>query len=172
MKSTNIYTPRIVGALAIAIVAGAAGYLVFTGGHDKISTAATKQTSSQVTSTPVAATNTQTVTSPTSTTSSPSSTYKDGTYNVTTQYYVPGGGQNSLAVTLTVIGDTITAVQTSNSVQERQSQRYVDSFASNISSSVVGSKLNNAYVGRVGSASLTSSSFNDALDAIMSNAKA
>jgi uncharacterized protein with FMN-binding domain len=103
--------------------------------------------------------------------SSSSSGYKDGTYNATSSYYVPGG-QNSLAVTLTISGGTVTDVKTSSTVDSYQSQRYVDSFNSSISSAVVGSTLDNASQSRVGGASLTTSAFDDALSTITNNAKA
>jgi len=99
------------------------------------------------------------------------SAYKDGTYNATSNYYVPGG-QNSIAVTLTIANDTITAVKTSSTVDSYQSQQYVDSFNSSINSAVVGTPLTNAYQNRVGGASLTTIAFDDTLQTIMNNAKA
>lgn len=172
MKSTNTYTPRIVGALAIAIVAGAGGYLFFTSAKSLEKTAVTQ--SSEVTSVPAATPSKPTTdtTTPTTNIATTSSVYKDGEYTVSKNYSVPEGGVNGLTVTLTISGDKITAVKTATTIQEDESQRYVDSFNKNISSKVVGVILTDAYVGRVGSASLTSSAFNDALDSIMASAKA
>lgn len=172
MRSTNSVTPKIVGALAIAIVAGAGGYLFFTGRQaiDQANTITDATTSSQVTTTPATSTTPTTDTTtpaPTSTT-----TYKDGAYSVTKQYSVPGGARNTLAVTLTIANDIITAVTSSNVVQERESQQYVDSFRRSINSAVVGTNLTDAYVGRVGGASLTSNAFNNAIDSVISGAKA
>jgi uncharacterized protein with FMN-binding domain len=177
MKSSyNTYTPRIVGALAIAIVAGAGGYLLFTSTKSISDTAATTATTSQVVSTtnatPSTTSSTTTTTDTTTATSTASSAYKDGTYTSTVSYSVPKGGSNTLAVTLSISGDKITVVDTASTIDDRESQGYVDSFSSRISSSVVGTTISDAYIGRVGGASLTSSAFNNALDAIMTNAAA
>lgn len=176
MKSTNTYTPRIVGALAIAIVAGAGGYLFFTGAKSLEKSSSTTTQSSEVTSVPATKPSTTPTTTDTTTpannTDTKTSVYKDGAYTVSKNYSVPEGGVNGLTVTLTISGDKITAVKTSSTIEERESQRYVDSFNNNISSKVEGVALTDAYVGRVGSASLTSSAFNDALDSIIASAKA
>ena len=168
MASTNPTTPRIVGALAIAVVAGVSGYLFITSRSPTTSTTSSDTTTNQVT------TSSNTSQGTTSNTTSPSSgsTYKDGSYTKKVSYNVPEGGANSLTIVLTISGNTITAVKASSTIAERESQRYVDSFASNIASKVVGKPIDNAYVGRVGSASLTSSAFNDVLDKILVDAKA
>jgi uncharacterized protein with FMN-binding domain len=177
MKSSyNTYTPRIVGALAIAIVAGAGGYLLFTSTKSMSASSATTTTSqvASTTSSATPATSASATTTDTSTTSSStvSSGYKDGTYSSTITYSVPKGATNTLAVTLSISGGKITVVDTANTIEDRESQEYVDSFSSRISSSVVGTTISDAYVGRVGGASLTSNAFNNALDAIMTNAAA
>ena len=164
MKSSNRFTPMLVGVLAVAIVAGVGGYLFVP--HDiadKIAGgSSTSANVSQVTTSPAT----------TSTTTSTAQSYKDGTYNATASYRVPGGGTNSVQVTLTVKSDTITAVSVSNNISESQPQYYTDSFAANIESAVVSTPLKSAYASRVGGASLTSGAFDDALQAITNDAKA
>ncbi len=174
MQSSSTNTPKVIGSLAVAVVLGVGGFLFISGATAKPSGSLTSTSTSSTSSsqsTPAAST----VASTTSTTpvaaSSSSSGYKDGTYNATSSYYVPGG-QNSLAVTLTISGGTVTDVKTSSTVDSYQSQRYVDSFNSSISSAVVGSTLDNASQSRVGGASLTTSAFDDALSTITNNAKA
>jgi uncharacterized protein with FMN-binding domain len=162
MNSSNKYTPRILGALAIAVVAGVGGYLLLTGsGTSNISTSST---------TPMTTSSSQPASSAGS--SATASTFKDGTYNTSTNYQVPHGASNGLKVTLTIQGNKITAVQTTNDISDNQSQYYVDGFNAEISSAVVGTDLSSAYAGRVGGASLTSNAFNNALITIVKDAKA
>ena len=163
MRSSNQYTPRIVGGVAITIVAGIGGYIFIS--HNIVDNLST--TISAVSNTP------RVVTIPTTSTQNASPTsYKDGVYSATASYRVPGGGRNDLKVTLTLKNSTITAVSTVNTDSESQSKYYTDSFDSNIGSVVVSSPLNNSYIGRVGGASLTSSAFDSALQTIMNDAKA
>lgn len=174
MQSSHPTTPKVIGALAVAAIIGVGGFLLISGASARPSGSLTSSTSSSSTSTPSTSTQTtSTATTPATTTSTSTSTlaYKDGTYNATSNYYVPGG-QNSIAVTLTIANDTITAVKTSSSVDSYESQQYVDSFNSNINSAVVGTALSSAYQNRVGGASLTTSAFDDTLQTIMNNAKA
>lgn len=178
MKSSHQNTPKVIGGLAVAVVIGVGSLLAFTGVTAKPSGSLTSSTSSSTTS--------QVATQPTTTTTTPTTTpqattptptavtlaYKNGTYDATSSYYIPGG-QNSLAVTLTISGDKVTAVKTSSTVDSYESQRYVDRFNANISSAVVGTSLSDAMSqSRVGGASLTTSAFDDAITQIMNNAKA
>ena len=168
MASTNPTTPRIVGALAIAVVAGVSGYLFITSRQPSTTTSTTTTPTEQVTTPPATSTNTTS-----NGAAQPSgSIYKDGSYTKKVSYNVPEGGANSLTITLSISAGTISAVTSSSTIADRESQRYVDSFASNIKSKVVGKAIDKAYVGRVGRASLTSSAFNDALDKIIVDAKA
>jgi len=177
MQSSHPTTPKVIGALAVAVVIGVGGFLLISGANARPSGSLTS-TSSSSSSAPATSTATTTPT-PTVVAPTPASTpasqvasaYKDGTYNATSNYYVPGG-QNSIAVTLTIANDTITAVKTSSTVDSYQSQQYVDSFNSSINSAVVGTPLTNAYQNRVGGASLTTIAFDDTLQTIMNNAKA
>jgi uncharacterized protein with FMN-binding domain len=181
MKSSHQNTPKVIGGLAVAIVIGVGSFLAFTGVTAKPSGSLTSSTSSsttsQVATQPTTATTTTTPTTTTAQTTTPTPTvvtlaYKNGTYDATSSYYVPGG-QNSLSVTLTISGDKVTAVKTSSTVDSYESQRYVDRFNANISSAVVGTSLSDsANQSRVGGASLTTSAFDDAITQIMNNAKA
>lgn len=172
MQSSHTRTPKIIGSLAVAIVIGIGGFLVINGVGAQQTSSVTTTTSSSSAAQATTPT-TPASTTPTTTNSSSSSdlTYKNGTYSATASYRVPGG-QNSLTVALTIASDKITAVKTTSSYDDRESQRYVDSFESGISSAVVGSSLADAYVGRVGGATLTTGAFDDTLQTIMNNAKA
>lgn len=179
MQSPSTQTPKVIGSVAVAIVLGVGGFLFMSGATAKPSgslTSSSTSSSSSSQSTPVASTVApSTASSVASAASSPAATssspYKDGTYNATSNYYVPGG-RNSLTVTLTISSGSITDVKTNSTADSYQSQSYVDSFNSNISSAVVGSTLDNASQSRVGGASLTTSAFDDALNTITNNAKA
>ena len=178
MQSSSTSTPKVIGALAVAAVIGIGGFLFFNGTSQKQVAATSSSSSSNTSQVATTTTPTATATTPAATTTatatptaSTSSGYKDGTYNATSNYDVPDG-TNSLAVTLTIRGGTITDVKTTSNVSGRQSQRYVDSFNSSISSAVVGTPLASASQSRVGGASLTTSAFDDALQTITNNAKA
>lgn len=169
MSSINPSTPRIVGALAIAVVAGVSGYFIVTsqvGDQQQQDVAVSVIEQTDVTPTAPQSPPQSGVSS------SGASTYTDGVYTKKARYSVPDGGSNTLTIVLTISGDTITAVTATSTIAERESQRYVDSFSANISSRVVGKPIDDAYVGRVGSASLTSRAFNDVLDEIIVDAKA
>lgn len=127
---------------------------------------------SSETATPTASATAVETTAATATATPTASTqYKNGTYTASASYMVPRGGMNSLTIKMTIQNDTITSVTTNNDISEGDSQFYVDSFDQNISGVVVGKKLANAYVGRVGAASLTSSAFNNIVNKVMSSAK-
>ena len=182
MKSSHQNTPKVIGGLAVAIVIGIGSFLTFNAVTAKQSQNLTSSSSStptsQVSSQPTTTTTTTTTTPTTpSQPTTPTPTvatlvYKNGSYDATSSYSVPGG-QNSLAVTLTISGDKVTAVKTSSIADSYESQRYVDRFNSSISSAVVGTSLSDAMSqSRVGGASLTTSAFDDAITQIMNNAKA
>lgn len=170
MQSSHSRTPKIIGALAIAVVVGVGGFLAINGASAlKTSTITTTSSSGSTSQTP---TNTTPATSPATTPTSPSGlTYKDGTYDATASYRVPGG-RNSLTVTLSIARDKIIAVKTTNSYADRESASYVDSFDTGISSAVVGTSLSDAFVSRVGGATLTTGAFDVTLRTIINNAKA
>lgn len=105
---------------------------------------------------------------PTSTSTSATTTttlFKDGTYSVNTSYNSPGG-MDDLGVSVTILGDKVTAVKVTNGAHDSTSVRYQNNFISNISSVVVGQKIGTLKIGVISGASLTSRSFNDALNKI------
>ena len=110
---------------------------------------------------------------PTATTPSPasSSPYKDGTYTKTANYTVPRD-QNSITVTITIKDGVITNVSDQYDYSSDESKHYIGRFDSAISGKVVGQKLGNVSLSRVGGASLTTGGFASALSAITKDAKA
>ncbi|MCM3502365.1 hypothetical protein M3667_10825 [Microbacterium sp. P26] len=104
-------------------------------------------------------------------TSSTSGTYKDGTYEATGQYATPESVE-TVDVTLTIAGDTVTAVEVTGDPQAAESKRYQSEFIGGIQSEVVGKKLDELSVSKVAGSSLTSGGFNKAVDTIKTEAKA
>ncbi len=103
--------------------------------------------------------------------SSASGTYKDGQYEATGQYATPESVE-TVDVTLTIAGDTITAVEVTGDPQAAESRRYQSEFIGGIKDEVVGKKLDEISVSKVAGSSLTSGGFNKAVDAIKTEAKA
>jgi uncharacterized protein with FMN-binding domain len=103
-------------------------------------------------------------------TSDNSSTYKDGTYTADGSYVSPGG-QEEIAVTITVKSDLITAVSVKTVEADVEAAQYEAQFASGISGVAVGKNLATLSVGTVAGSSLTSRGFNVALTAIRSKAE-
>jgi len=103
--------------------------------------------------------------------STASGTYKDGEYEATGQYATPESVE-TIDVTLTIAGDTVTAVKVTGDPQAAESKRYQGEFIGGIQSEVVGKKLDEISVSKVAGSSLTSGGFNKAVDSIKSEAKA
>jgi len=98
-------------------------------------------------------------------------TYKDGTYEATGQYATPESVE-SIDVTLTIAGDTVTAVEVTGDPQAAESRRYQSEFIGGIADEVVGKKLDEISVTKVAGSSLTSGGFNEAVDTIKTEARA
>lgn len=157
----------VVGTVAILATAGAVGALLFTQ-QDTTSTTGTANTTQSSTSTSTDTLYGGSSSTPTTTTSS----YKDGTYTTTQSYSVPHGDTNSIKVTVTIASGKITAVTTDNSYTDRESGMYIQDFETSVNGVIVGQEMGATPFSRIGGASLTSSAFYDALDAIATQAKA
>lgn len=103
--------------------------------------------------------------------STTSGTYTDGTYEATGQYATPESVE-TIDVTLTIAGDTVTAVEVTGDPQAAESKRYQSEFIGGIQDEIVGKKLDEISVSKVAGSSLTSGGFNKAVDAIKTEAKA
>ncbi|WP_285138192.1 FMN-binding protein [Microbacterium sp. lyk4-40-TSB-66] len=100
-----------------------------------------------------------------------SGTYADGTYEATGQYATPESVE-TVDVTLTLAGDTITDVTVTGDPQAAESRRYQSEFIGGIAGEVVGKKLDEISVSKVAGSSLTSGGFNNAVETIKTEAKA
>jgi uncharacterized protein with FMN-binding domain len=121
-------------------------------------------------STPVTTTTQKTAT-PASVPAVAASLYKDGTYSATGSYNSPGG-EDQVAVTLTLNNDIVTSVTATPKTQDRTSARYQAMFLSGYKQYVVGKDITGIHLSRVSGSSLTSIGFNAAIASIEAEAKA
>ncbi|MGN7970986.1 FMN-binding protein [Microbacterium sp. 22296] len=150
----------LLGAAGIVTLAGCAGGTT----SDAAAPAPVETTAAPAaTSAPSASATTDTATT--------SGTYTDGTYEATGQYATPESVE-TVDVTLTIAGDTITAVEVTGDPQAAESKRYQSEFIGGIQGEVVGKKLDEISVSKVAGSSLTSGGFNNAVETIKTEAKA
>ncbi|MDB5188928.1 MAG: hypothetical protein JWM92_526 [Candidatus Nomurabacteria bacterium] len=131
----------------------------------------TTTTSTTTTSQPITVTPKKTVISTPTPTAVATNVYNDGTYSATGSYNSPGG-QDQIAVTVTLSSDVVTAVSVVPKPGDRTSARYQTMFVSGYKQYVVGKDIASVHVGRVSGSSLTSIGFNAAIAKIESAAKA
>ena len=99
------------------------------------------------------------------------SVYKNGTYSATGSYMSPGG-DDQIAVTLTLANDIITDVSVTPSAGDGTSRRYQNRFVSGYKQYVVGKNIADVQLTSVSGSSLTPIGFNEALTQIKAQAKA
>jgi uncharacterized protein with FMN-binding domain len=97
--------------------------------------------------------------------------FKDGTYSALGKYTSPGG-PSAVQVTVTLKGDTVTAVEVVPKAENTTAQGYESKFASGVGAKVVGKKLSELNVTKVSGSSLTSQGFDRAIEDIEQQAKA
>ncbi|GEL47651.1 hypothetical protein CHO01_27670 [Cellulomonas hominis] len=95
----------------------------------------------------------------------------DGTYEAEGSYSTPGG-QESIAVELTIADGVVTDVTVTPEATGGNAARFQDEFASGIADEVVGQELAGLSVDKVSGSSLTGDGFNAALDQIRADAAA
>ncbi|MFJ6653013.1 hypothetical protein ACIQLJ_09495 [Microbacterium sp. NPDC091313] len=100
-----------------------------------------------------------------------SSAYTDGTYSAEGSYTTPETTE-TIDVTVTLAGGTITDVEVTGDPQAPQSQQYQSRFIGGISGEVVGKSIDEISVSRVAGSSLTSGGFNEAIEKIKAEAAA
>lgn len=162
------------GILVVVIVAAA----VYAGERGSFSnsddTNASNASSDITTTVPVTPATGQT-TPATAPSSAPGSTasysYKNGTYSATGTYDSPGG-QDEIAVSLTIANDVVTDATVTSVIADRESLHYQNRFISGYKQYVVGQKLSSIHLTRVSGSSLTPAGFDAALERIKSQAQA
>jgi hypothetical protein len=125
-----------------------------------------------VPTTPVAGTPTKPATPSTPTTpTAPATTYADGAHTANITYRAPENSNHTMAVTLTLKGDIVTASSiTYGGDRVGESTQYQNRFMKAYESQVIGKKLDAIKLSRVGGASLTTGGFNNAVAKIKASA--
>jgi uncharacterized protein with FMN-binding domain len=100
---------------------------------------------------------------------SASESYADGTYSAEGSYATPETVE-TITVTLTLADDVVTAVEVVGDPQKSESEEYQGRFIGGISDEVVGKRVDELSVSRVAGSSLTSGGFNEAVEAIKTEA--
>ncbi|MFN3692612.1 MAG: hypothetical protein ACK4SL_00760 [Candidatus Paceibacteria bacterium] len=111
-----------------------------------------------------------TPTTPT-TPAAPATIYADGAHTANITYRAPENSNHTMAVTLTLKGDIVTATSiTYGGDKVSESSKYQSRFMSAYQSQVIGKKLDAIRLSRVGGASLTTGGFNEAVAKIKASA--
>lgn len=105
------------------------------------------------------------------TSSSGDGSYTDGTYTAEGSYATPESVE-TIIVTVTLEGDEITDVEVTGDPQKSESAQYQGQFIGGVADEVVGQDIDEIAVSRVAGSSLTSGGFNQAIEAIKSEAAA
>lgn len=170
----------LLGALSTGIVACSSTPTTTAGAT---TTAAAASTSAAATSAATSATSSAASSSAAASSAAPASTsaessaaaaateYKDGTYTATGSYQSPGG-EESVEITLTIAGDTITDATGKSNATRPQSVEYQGQFLANFAGQIVGKNVDEVSLSKVAGSSLTSGGFNQALQTIKTDAKA
>jgi uncharacterized protein with FMN-binding domain len=153
--------------LAVLIITGGVSLAVNSGKSAQVSPVSSKEQQSAP-SQPVQNTPAQ---APAVTTPAPASQtkYRNGTYTAGGSYISPGG-QEHLTVTITVTNDAVTASDLSQIANNRNSANFQSRFKQNYQPLVIGQPLDTIHLDQVSGSSLTSIGFNQALEAIKTQA--
>jgi uncharacterized protein with FMN-binding domain len=95
--------------------------------------------------------------------------YADGEYTAEGSYATPESVE-TISVTITLDGGTITDVEVVGDPQKSESEEYQGEFIGGIADVVVGKSIDEIQVSRVAGSSLTSGGFNQAIEEIKSQA--
>ena len=98
-----------------------------------------------------------------------SASYKDGSYSADGNYTSPNGTE-TVGVTLTVAGGTVSDVQITQHPSNPNTKKFQGEFAGGIKSQIAGKSLDEIKVSKVAGSSLTSGGFNQAVEKIKSEA--
>lgn len=95
--------------------------------------------------------------------------YKDGTYSADGNYKSPNGTE-TVGVQLTLANGTVSAVEITEHPSNPNTRKFQGQFAGGIADQVVGKSLDEINVSKVAGSSLTSGGFNQAVEAIKTQA--
>jgi hypothetical protein len=84
-------------------------------------------------------------------------------------YSTPAGPED-VGITLTIAGDVVTSLSSSNLATDRESKEFQRDFLAALPGKVVGKKISEVSIGKLAGSSLTSKGFTKALESIKSEA--
>lgn len=172
MESSNTSPNKaIIGIIVVVLIAIAAtAVIVTTNKKDDTSSTNDSATTQSADTADTSSTADDTADSANSAADS-SATFKDGTYTATGSYQTPGG-QESIDLTVTLSGNTVTDAKVVQNASGGEAAEYQSKFASGYKSLVVGKKITDVSLTRVAGSSLTPVGFNNAIQDIENQAKA
>lgn len=153
------------GTLAVAAGLGLIGGLAgcATGASDAASSTATPDAGSS--------TATTSATPSEAASSASGSIYTDGTYSAEGSYVSPGGPE-TVTVELTLADDVVTAVSLTSDATNPNTKQFQGKFESGLDGAAVGKNIDELNISKLAGSSLTSTGFNEALEAIKAEARA
>jgi uncharacterized protein with FMN-binding domain len=95
--------------------------------------------------------------------------YRDGDYTADGSYSAPSGTE-TISVDLSLEDDVVIFVEVTPHATEGNQKKFQNQFAEGIAAEVLGKDLDELTISRVAGSSLTSSGFNEALEAIKDEA--
>lgn len=161
MTSTSIRNSVFVGIAGLSIAGAAAGCAP--------SSLATPVQTTETTATAQSSAGASAATPSAGAQIAQTSGYKDGTYSADGMYTSPNG-QETVGVELTLKGGAVSAVNITVHPSNPNTKKFQGQFASGIATQIVGKKLDDLNVSNVSGSSLTSGGFNQAVEAIKSQA--
>lgn len=162
MESSTGPNKALIGIIVVALIAVIATAVIVMSANNSANDTSNETASISPSASP---------SSSTESTTNSSSELKDGTYSATGSYQTPGG-QESIGVTVTLTGGTITDASVTQQGKTGEAEEYQAKFASGFKSQVVGKKIDEVSLTRVAGSSLTPNGFNNAIDDIENQAKA
>lgn len=96
--------------------------------------------------------------------------YKDGTYSADGTYKSPNGTE-TVGVQLTLASGKVSAVEITQHPSNPNTRKFQGEFAGGIAEQVVGKSLDEIKVSKIAGSSLTSGGFNQAVEAIKTQAQ-
>jgi uncharacterized protein with FMN-binding domain len=100
----------------------------------------------------------------------PGASYKDGTYSADGTYKSPNGTE-TVGVQLTLASGKVSAVEITQHPSNPNTRKFQGEFAGGIAEQVVGKSLDEIKVSKIAGSSLTSGGFNQAVEAIKTQAQ-
>lgn len=161
-------SPAVISIIVVVLIAIAAG-AAYAANSKNQSTTTSSETPTQTQSTATASSSDTTTSTTPATDTTSTHTYADGSYTATGSYTTPGGTE-SITITVTLSGNSVSDVSATGSASRGDSGEYQSRFLSGYKSQVVGKSIDSISLSRVAGSSLTSNGFNAALTKIRSEA--